>query len=719
MLQGILVDQWKLWEKKAGIAVQYHGADWADALQRMKAGEFDVIAAITETPARREYLDFTPPFATTDVPIFFRKEISGITDLASLRGFPVGVKAGDQRIAFLKANGVTTLVTFESHAAIVRAAAEHKIAVFICDAPSALYYLNKAGLANDFRQTGTLFHDQIRRAVRKGDEAVLRAVVDGFAALSPEELRRIDEKWYGRTLSRYDDYFGYAVRAAAGVLLVVAGLLAWNWLLNVKIRQRTAALRESEQRFRQIAENTDNAIWLATGDSSRVLYINPAYETIWGRSCESLYRDPRSRTAAIHPEDRSAVAEAAARNGERAELEYRLVRPDGAIRWVRERRFAVKDGRGQIYRRAGIAEDITERKRAADALREAEDRIRQFFNAMPIMAWSLTADGTVDFINQRWLDYSGISLEEEVAQPLRTIHPEDVAGVVADWNAAKAAGWPYETEMRLRRADGQYRWFLVRTEPFRDRRGNVTKWFGASVEIEERKQAEEALVHQEQQLRVLVERLQTAREEEAKRIARELHDDLGQQLTALKLQLDCLETTLPGTTPTQSARFGEMYGAVDSMVEVVQSLASELRLGHLDELGLSAAVDWLAKEFSRRSRIPCRLRRLDEVARLSSAQNTAVFRILQEALTNVVRHAGATEVELSLRAKPDGLVLVIRDNGRGVTPAELNGRTAIGVLGMRERAEAAGGGVSISGAAGKGTTVVITMPLGAAALLSS
>ena len=229
--------------------------------------------------------------------------------------------------------------------------------------------------------------------------------------------------------------------------------------------------------------------------------------------------------------------------------------------------------------------------------------------------------------------------------------------------------------------------------------------------ITERKQAAAELRAAEQRLHGLVGRLHTVREEEAKRIARELHDDLGQHLTALNMELDGLEMKLPDATPNQRNQIARMHTVVDHTIEVVQKISGELRLGQLDVFGLTAAIDWQLKEFSRRSAIPCRIMRLDEIANLSDAQNTVIFRILQEALTNIVRHAGATVVEVSLQAEPDHLTLRVRDNGRGITAAELNAAKAIGLLGMRERAQLVGGDVTITGGAGVGTTVLVRIPL--------
>jgi len=172
-LQGILIDQWRAWERKTGIKVEIDALDWGEALRRMRAGEFDVIDSIVETAERRDYFDFTPAYTPIEASIFFRNDISGITDIASLKGFPVGVKTGDQHIDQLKASGMTTVIQFQNNDAIIEAAKQHKIDVFVIDDPSAFYLLNKAGIASEFRHSAPIFQDELRRAVRKGDAAML------------------------------------------------------------------------------------------------------------------------------------------------------------------------------------------------------------------------------------------------------------------------------------------------------------------------------------------------------------------------------------------------------------------------------------------------------------------------------------------------------------------------------------------------------------------
>ena len=171
-----------------------------------------------------------------------------------------------------------------------------------------------------------------------------------------------------------------------------------------------------------------------------------------------------------------------------------------------------------------LRNQISAHKLAEDALRRSEDQLRLVIDAIPTMAWSVRPDGAVDFVNKRWLDYAGMSLEEEIQEPNRPIHPEDVARVVNQWQADMTAGRSYEAEMRLRRADGEYRWFLVRTEPLRDKPGNVIKWYGVSIDIEDRKQAERSL--REALLEINALKGQTRNVRQQNSVSGQMHDDL-------------------------------------------------------------------------------------------------------------------------------------------------------------------------------------------------
>ncbi|HVQ77010.1 MAG TPA: transporter substrate-binding domain-containing protein [Candidatus Binatia bacterium] len=371
-MQGILVDQWRAWEKRTGIAVDIRGMDWGEALRRMRAGEFDVIGTIFETAERRAYFEFSPAYASIEVPIFFRTDMSGITDLQSLKGFPVAAKAGDNAVDLLTANGVTTVLLFPNYEAVIEAAQQQRINVFVIDAPPAIYFLNKLGIQADFRRSAPVYVGAFHGAVRKGEAALLRTVVEGFAAVGPGELKRIDDKWFGRPLdgSGYLVYAGYAVAAA---LLLIAGLVGWNRTLSRRVGHRTAALQESEERFRQVIENIQEVLWMLDTKRNALVYVSPAYEAVWGRTCESAYAE-QAWIEGVHPEDRERVRTAATTLQARGDYDetYRIIRPDGAVRWIHSRAFPIRDTAGTVHRIVGTAEDVTDYRTLEEQLRQAQ-----------------------------------------------------------------------------------------------------------------------------------------------------------------------------------------------------------------------------------------------------------------------------------------------------------------------------------------------------------
>jgi PAS domain S-box-containing protein len=343
-------------------------------------------------------------------------------------------------------------------------------------------------------------------------------------------------------------------------------------------------------------------------------------------------------------------------------------------------------------------------------VQQSEDSLRLIIDTIPTMAWTLRPDGAVDFVNQRWLDHTGLSLEEELKDPTRTIHPDDLPGVMERWLADMAAGQPSEDEMRLRQSDGECRWFLIRTVPLRDELGNIVKWFGTSTDIQDRKHAEDSLQSSLAELRALAAHLQIVREEERTRVAREIHDELGQALTAIKLELYSLIRELPRDAKQQSNRAESIMKLADETIQQTRRIATELRPVVLDDLGLTAAIEWAAEEFQRRSGTSCILDLSEENIVIDRERATALFRILQETLTNVARHSQATRVNIQLAEEECSLVLQVSDNGKGIDNRELSAGRSLGILGMRERVLVLGGTIAISGTPYKGTTIEVRIP---------
>jgi PAS domain S-box-containing protein len=759
-------------------------------------------------------------------------------------------------------------------------------------------------------------------------------------------------------------------------LLLAAATALFIMSLAAAQRSVAEALRESELRLRQIAENIREVFWMAYRALDEPLYVSPAYEKIWGRSLEGLRQQPRSFFEAIHAEDREHAAGIIIGQGEQEiDIEYRIVKPDGSLRWIRDRRFPVKDASGTVCRIAGVAEDITERKLAEMALKQADDRLRlvldttpalihtgrpdgyldyinqrwlkyaglsledlqgwawtatihpedvegilnkwreclasgeplqhearlrradgeyrwmlhrkvplrdehgnvvkwygssidiedrkrveealwnseqklreqeglyrmltenandfirvheldgrsiyaspsvmrlygqeparifQFahpddlaicrqwweqvlakgrepllwrvrdrdggwrwmetqgslvryhgqphvmtvcrdvtewkkaeeealenartiqamsvqreehlrlvIDTIPTMAWSLRPDGVVDFLNQRWLDYSGLSLEQYVEEPTGMIHPEDIPRVLEKWLANMAVGEPFEDEMRLRRADGEFRWFLVRDVPLRDERGNIVKWYGTSTDIEDRKRAEYALRDAAAQLEALSQRLVALQEFERKELARELHDRIGQSLTALNINLKILATALPSQASDQlRARLADSEELVESTAAAIRNVMSELRPPMLDDQGLVPALDWYARQFSARTGISVAVRAQESAERPAPEMEIALFRVVQEALNNVVKHAQASRVEIILGRSGSEYVMTVEDDGVGFDAAEVAvaPQLGLGMVTMRERTQALGGRLEVRAGRGDGTRLTVRVP---------
>jgi PAS domain S-box-containing protein len=471
------------------------------------------------------------------------------------------------------------------------------------------------------------------------------------------------------------------------------------------------ALRQSEERFAAFMDNLPGYAWMKDLQG-RYVYVN---ETVGGLPG---YRSLGKTDAQIWPADLAAEYRAndqqviAAKKPLHTIEHFQL---EGKHRYMAGSKFPIFDKTGAVALVGGVGVDITERIEAQEAVRRSEEHLRLVIDTIPVMAWSVRPDGVVDFVNQRWTDFTGLSLKEETEEPTRPIHPEDVPRVMERWLVEKEIGEPYEDELRLRRADGRYRWFLVRTAPLRDEQGNLVKWYGVSIDIEDRKRAEEQLNSTTAQLRALSASLQSAREEEGTRIAREIHDELGGALTSLKWDLESLhkvisETNDPSLLQTLHGKVEAMLRLSETTIGAVRRISSELRPSVLDDLGLAAAIEWQAQQFQTRTGIICHCEGSVENLDLDRERSTAIFRILQEALTNILRHAQATRVEISIRAEADEIVLTVRDNGRGITADDKSRLQSLGLLGMRERAHLIGGAIEIIGVDAQGTLVTVRVP---------
>jgi len=596
-----------------------------------------------------------------------------------------------------------------------------------------------------------------------------------------------------------------------------------------------------EERLRLIIDTIPTIVWRKLPDGSAD-FLNRNFREYTGLSLE--HGLGWGWMNAFHPDDRLKEEwRAALAAGEPFEKEARLRRADGQYRWFLIRAVPLRDRQRNVVRWYGTSTDIEDLKRA-------EDRVRLIINTMPMMAWTLRPDGVVDFVNQRSLDYAGLSLAEQIENPTRTIHPEDLPRVMKKWLADMAAGESSEDEMRMRRADGQYRWFLVRTAPLRDEQGNLVKWYGVCIDIEDRKRAEEALrsteseqrhiaaqlerergrlveaqevakmgsweaelpslnviwseqthrifetdpsrfhptraefrefIHPEERakvdaalvaslgkrspstveyrivmpdgrVKVLEERWQAFHDEEGKpirvagtcrdvteavraeeelrrlsgqllrlqdeerrRIARDLHDSTGQDLVALATTLSQLHALIPSSSRKSRKLASQCQALADQCIRDVRTLSYLLHPPMLDEAGLEDAIRHYAGGFTERTGIEVELEIAPRLGRMKPHAELALFRVVQESLTNIQRHSGSLKAKIRTERGPGKFTLEISDKGSGISGSlrRRNGKTpfgfGVGIPSMHERVALIGGQLDIESSGG-GTTVRVTIP---------
>lgn len=361
-LQGILIDRWRLWEKKTGIKVEITGLDWSEAQARMLAGEFDVIDTIFVTENRVRLYDFSKPYENIEVPIYFNNKISGIVDADSLKGFSVAVKSNDAAIEYLTDHGVTNLVEYDSYESIIQAASRNEVVVFVVDKPPADYFLYQYGIEQEFNSTESLYGGQFHRAVLKGNSALLAIVENGFSQISETELEAIDEKWYGTSVNteaffRYVEVFGIVCLA---VLLI---LIVWNRSLQAQVNKKTKGILESEQKFRQIFETTAVGMTIIN-DKGMILSGNSAILNLFGYSLEEYCQLSISQIS--HPEDvekiKKQYREIWAGEKSSFKTEKRQLHKDGTYILGNVTISIVKDASDSPLFAIEMFEDISERK---------------------------------------------------------------------------------------------------------------------------------------------------------------------------------------------------------------------------------------------------------------------------------------------------------------------------------------------------------------------
>ena len=491
-------------------------------------------------------------------------------------------------------------------------------------------------------------------------------------------------------------------------------LMSVNERLRVEIAERKQieeALRESEIKYRAIFETTEAVTAIIEKDMT-ISLVNKKCERMLGYSKEELegkrkwtefvVKDELERLKEYH-RLRRVDPNAAPRN-----YECRLIGEEGNVKIALVTVATIPGTEKSL----ASALDITERKRVEEALRESEKRYRDLVDLLPQTVFELDERAKLTFVNRNAFGMFRYSQEDfdKGLSALQMFIPEDQDRAKENIKR-RLRGEKFGTnEYTALRKDGSTFPVLLHSAPI-VREGKPIGLRGIIIDITDRKQAEDELRRSQERLRNLSTHLERVREEERTEVAREIHDDLGQSLTALKMDLFFLRKRLPEAQESLIQKITEMITLIDTSISNVKRISSQLRPGLLDDLGLVPAIQWQVGDFEQRTGIKCKLATNAEDIAIDRDISTAFFRILQEALTNVARHANATKVNICLRRKADNLELKIIDNGKGITKKQIQDPKSFGLMGMRERIEYLGGEFKITGIRGKGTTLVSIVPL--------
>jgi PAS domain S-box-containing protein len=476
--------------------------------------------------------------------------------------------------------------------------------------------------------------------------------------------------------------------------------------IDITERKRTEqALRESEERLRLAAQagrmyafSWDVATDVIERSGECVEIVGVAQEAVaTGAAVFAMV------SAADRERLKAAVAELSVENP-RLQITHRMIRSDGAVIWVERNLRAYFDEHGRIKRIVGMVVDITERKRAEEAIKESEQRFRLLADTAPVMIWMSGLDKRPTYFNRPWLDFTGRS-ETDLQNGLAAlVHPDDYQKCHEVYCRGFDQRRPFRKECRLRRHDGQYRWMLDIGVPRFHQDGSFAGYIGSCIDITEQKLAEETLSSISRQL---IE----AQEQERTWIAREMHDDINQRLSVVAMELDRQGQNLQASADELRWSMVELYKQISKLSSDIHSMSHRLHSLKLDSLGLAAAAKSFCCELAERQDVQVKFSSERVPRKLPEAIALCLFRVLQEALQNAVKHSGVRYFRVSLEGSTNQVALTVCDEGRGFRPEEVLPKGGLGLTSMKERLKLVGGKFDIDAKPRQGTIIRAFVPL--------
>lgn len=506
------------------------------------------------------------------------------------------------------------------------------------------------------------------------------------------------------------------------------------------------ALMESEIHFRTLADSGQALVW-TSGPDMKCNYFNKPWLDFTGSPIEQELGDGWTR--GIHPDDLRMCLdtyEIAYRNHEKFSIEFRLRHVSGEYRWVLDDGSPRYGSKGDFLGYIGHCLDITRQKETEDIIKESEDRYRTIFEHSLVPMWEmdlselkayfdrLSEEGIPNFRTFFRKNPSKVIFCTSLFRTRNMNHAalkffglKSVTSVFTQFPAGFFSGsMPIVTEevislaegkseifgnISIKLSSGDIRYIFTQISVLPGSHETLGRVLISWIDISDRVQYEKMLRKKSEELRELVKHVEFMIERERKAISLNLHDDLGQKLTVLKMDLQWLGTRITPLKPEVEKKIGVMRNLIDDTVATVQKISSDLRPSILYDFGLPDALKWHLKEFSKRSGIQSNLKMLPPDPEVSENISIVIYRIVQEAVTNVARHSRASKVWVNLNVKKSNIHLIIKDNGIGIAPDKINNPESFGLMGIRDRVRTYEGDLDIRGSEGEGTTLTVQIPI--------
>jgi len=730
-LSGANVELMKALARTLNVELRWRNfQDLAQLEEAAREGEIDIAPGLTQTPGALRLWLFSDPYMRVPQLVVSDQKSGGVVELEKLDGQTrVAVRMPSATADYLRAN--------YPHLNLQGVPLERQALQLLLSQQAGYAVVDEAQLGRlsvepefaDLVVVGDIGLPQLLRVATRRDWPELAGIIEtALRTIPARDLERLHTQWLQPRYPRLSQSPGFWQNLSllfAVLFFSAVAIVLWQRRQQRSLEQRLLAAREdialraaSEEALRltqfSIDQSTVGILWVNW--DSHVRYANRAAENMLGYPQGALIERPLIDFEPNLHMDRWLNLWKRARASEEGPLSFETscVRADGSI-LPADVSLSFLRFRDSEYLVVYLT-DVTERRRALAALQESEARLQGIAANVPGLVFRLErapVTGQIDFAyisegSESLVGYAPAAIAHRDMGLRSLVHPDDKASYHQTQDQALDTDSDWSWQGRILTRQGEQRWAEIKAIT-RQLEDGAYVWDGIVWDITESKRIELELEASREQLRELSAHMESVREEEKARIAREVHDELGQMLTVLKLETSMCELAYAQLDPGLNERLNSMKRLIAQLFQLVRDVATALRPPILDA-GIASAIEWQARRFEARTQIPCLVQVPDNLPALSDAKAIGLFRILQEALTNVMRHAQAHTVELTLALEGDELCLTVSDDGTGFVAAA-DRPMSFGLVGMRERVLMMGGRLVLESEPGEGTSLNVWVPL--------